>query len=50
MDERQNGLVPAVDRAIRILRTFQSGEAAYGVSELSRLLDLNKSTVYDILN
>lgn len=50
MGERQNSLVPAVDRAVQILQTFQSGEDAYGVSELSRLLDLNKSTVYDILN
>jgi DNA-binding IclR family transcriptional regulator len=48
--KRQNGLVPAVDRAVQILNVYQSGEDAYGVSELSRLLDLNKSTVYDILN
>ncbi|RME43976.1 MAG: IclR family transcriptional regulator [Chloroflexi bacterium] len=48
--ERQNGLVPAVDRAIQILNVYQSGEEAYGVSELSRRLDLNKSTVYAILN
>ncbi|MFQ5341454.1 MAG: IclR family transcriptional regulator [Anaerolineae bacterium] len=50
MLKRQNGLVPAVDRAVQILNVYQSGEEAYGVSELSRLLDLNKSTVYDILN
>jgi len=48
--KRQNGLVPAVDRAVQILNAYQSGEDAYGVSELSRRLDLNKSTVYDILN
>lgn len=50
MTERQNARVPAVDRAIQILKVFQSGEDAYGVSELSRRLDLHKSTVYDILN
>ncbi len=43
-------LVPAVERAIRILLAFESGDAEYGVSELSRMLDLNKSTAYDILN
>ncbi len=50
MIEQRNSLVPAVDRAIQILKAFQSGEESYGVSDLSRLLDLNKSTVYDILN
>lgn len=50
MIERQNGLVPAVDRAIQILNVYRSGEEAFGVSEVSRLLDLNKSTVYAILN
>lgn len=50
MSEQQNGLVPAVDRAIQILKVFQSGEESYGVSELSRRLDLNKSTVYDIVS
>ncbi len=42
-------LVPAVDRALRILNAFKNGHAEYGVTELSRLLDLNKSTVHDIL-
>lgn len=50
MDEEIPNLVPAVDRAIQILRTFESGDESYGVSDLSRLLDLNKSTVFDILN
>lgn len=50
MLEPQNGLVPAVDRAIQILNVYQSGEESYGVSELSRHLDLNKSTVHAILN
>lgn len=43
-------LVPAVERAIRILLAFHDGEDAFGVSDLSRQLDINKSTVYDILN
>lgn len=43
-------LVPAVDRALRILNAFKNGQAEYGVSELSRALDLNKSTVHNILN
>jgi IclR family acetate operon transcriptional repressor len=43
-------LVPAVERAIRILLAFESGDEAYGVSDLSRRLDVNKSTVYNIIN
>lgn len=44
-------LVPAVDRAIQVLHLFKGGEKKeYGVSEISRLLDLNKSTVHNILN
>ncbi|HBY92670.1 MAG: IclR family transcriptional regulator [Ardenticatenaceae bacterium] len=43
-------LVPAVDRALRILSAFENGQAEYGVSELSRTLGLNKSTVHNILN
>src|SRR3990170_3917037 len=43
-------LVPAVDRALRILRTFENGHAEHGVTELSRLLNLHKSTVHDILH
>lgn len=42
-------LVPAVDRALRILSAFKNGHAEYGVTELSRLLALNKSTVHGIL-
>lgn len=44
-----NGLVPAVDRAARILKAFTSADQAYGVTEISRLLDLNKSTAHAIL-
>lgn len=43
-------LVPAVERAARILLAFESGDVEYGVTELSARLGLNKSTVYDILN
>ena len=44
-------LVPAIDRAIRVLYLFKDGEQTeYGVSEISRLLELNKSTAHNILN
>ncbi|HKZ84154.1 MAG TPA: IclR family transcriptional regulator [Anaerolineae bacterium] len=43
-------LVPAVDRALRILNAFKNGHAEYGVTDLSRLLSINKSTVHDILH
>ena len=42
-------LVPAVDRAAQILKTVAASESALGISELSRQLGLNKSTVHDIL-
>ena len=43
--------VPAIDRAIRVLYLFRDGnQKEYGVSEISRLLKLNKSTVHNILN
>jgi DNA-binding IclR family transcriptional regulator len=42
-------LVPAVDRAAQILNAIAASEDALGVSELSRQLGLNKSTVHDIL-
>ncbi|MBA3533551.1 MAG: IclR family transcriptional regulator [Ardenticatenales bacterium] len=50
MSDTSSNLVPAVDRAIQILFTFHQGDESYGVSDLSRMLDLNKSTVFDILN
>ncbi len=44
-------LVPAVARALRILDVFKRNERTeYGVSEISRALSLNKSTVHGILN
>lgn len=43
--------VPALERAIRVLYLFKNSEQKeYGVSEISRQLDLNKSTVHNILN
>lgn len=45
-----SNLVPAVDRALRILNAYKpNGASEFGVSELSRLLEVNKSTVHDIL-
>ena len=41
-------LVPAVDRTVRILKSFKSAQDQLGVSELSRSLDMNKSTVHKI--
>lgn len=43
-------LVPAVDRAVQILKVFHSADETLGVSELSRRLELNKSTLHAILN
>ncbi len=45
-----SGLVPSVDRAVQILQLFRTGDETYGVSELARRLDLNKSTLHGILS
>ncbi|GMR11371.1 MAG: HTH-type transcriptional repressor AllR [Anaerolineae bacterium] len=42
-------MVPAVERAMRILNAFKDGRVEYGVSELSHTLDINKSTVHGIV-
>ena len=42
-------LVPAVDRAIRILDALRRAPRARGISDLARALGLNKATVRDIL-
>lgn len=42
-------LVSAVDRAIQILKAFESKQDEYSLTELCNLLDLNKSTAHDIL-
>ncbi len=41
--------VPAVERAMRILNAFTDSRLEYGVSELSHVLDINKSTVHGIV-
>ncbi len=48
--ELRNTLVPAVDRAVALLRLLQDGGGGHGVSELSRKAGLHKSTVHDILH
>jgi len=53
MNQNGNGngtRVPAIDRAVQILQTLASSDAPLGVSELSRRLHLNKSTVHDLLS
>ncbi len=42
-------MVPAVERAMRILNAFKDSQMEYGVSELSHALDINKSTVHGIV-
>jgi IclR family transcriptional regulator, KDG regulon repressor len=42
-------LVPAVDRAARLLHVIAGSDTPLGVSELSRQLKFNKSTTHDIL-
>ena len=48
--ETGGALVPAVDRAVTLLRLLQDGGGGHGVSELSRRAGLHKSTVHDILH
>ena len=42
-------MVPAVERAMRILNAFKDRRLEMGVSELSHALDINKSTVHGIV-
>lgn len=42
-------VVPAVDRAVRLLHALRRASVPRGISELARELDLNKATVRDIL-
>jgi DNA-binding IclR family transcriptional regulator len=42
-------LVPAVDRAVRILHLLRGDARLWGISEVARALELNKATVRDIL-
>jgi IclR family transcriptional regulator, acetate operon repressor len=49
-DERESGtLIQSVQRATRLLKAFDSGPAELGVMELSRRVDLHKSTVSRLL-
>jgi DNA-binding IclR family transcriptional regulator len=48
--EHRVALVPAVDRAVTLLRLLQDGGGGHGVSDLSRKAGLHKSTVHDILH
>ncbi len=48
--EIRSALVPAVDRAVMLLRLLQDGGGGHGVSDLSRKAGLHKSTVHDILH
>jgi DNA-binding IclR family transcriptional regulator len=48
--EHESGtLIQSVQRATRLLKAFDSGPAELGVSELSRKVDLHKSTVSRLL-
>lgn len=44
-----SSLVPAVDRAARLLQILKEGRGGYGVSELARMLNASKGTIYEIL-
>ncbi len=50
LKKNSGSLVPAVERAVQILKLFHSADETLGVSELSRRLELNKSTLHGILN
>jgi len=50
IDERETGaLIQSVQRATRLLKAFDNGPAELGVMELSRRVDLHKSTVSRLL-
>jgi DNA-binding IclR family transcriptional regulator len=50
MTDRQAPTVRSVERAIAILKSFSASEPELGVGELSRRLDLPKSTVFRLLS
>ncbi|MGM0445943.1 MAG: IclR family transcriptional regulator [Bacillota bacterium] len=50
MKDKPNQLVKSVDRALNILEVVSHSKEALGVTELSNKMDLNKSTVYRMLN
>jgi len=47
---KPNQLVKSVDRALNILEVVSQSKEPLGVTELSNKMDLNKSTVYRMLN
>ncbi|MHB1407109.1 MAG: IclR family transcriptional regulator [Desulfitobacteriaceae bacterium] len=47
---KEKRLVQSVQRAIEILQCFSAKEDRLGVTEISRRLDLNKSTVFGIIS
>lgn len=47
--EKEN-LVKSVDRALHVIDIVSTRKEGYGVTELARLVDLNKSSVYRILS
>ena len=49
MSKNGNTLVPSVHRAARILKLYSNGDENFGVSELARRLEVNKSTLHGIL-
>ena len=50
MKDKPNQLVKSVDRALNILEVVSQSKEPLGVTELSNKMDLNKSTVYRMLN
>ena len=48
-DKTGNKTIQAVDRAVEILRCFEQGDTL-GVTEISRRLDLHKSTAFGLIN
>lgn len=50
MSDKQGSTVQSVERAIKILKSFSADEPELGVGELSRRLDLPKSTVFRLLS
>ena len=47
---RPSGYIQSVDRALSILEIFSSRKPEIGVSEIARLLNLNKSTVFGLIS
>jgi IclR family transcriptional regulator, KDG regulon repressor len=47
--DRQNGQVPAVAKAFRLLDLLSTSEEPLGVSELSRRLGMGKSTIHGLI-